>query len=385
MQFAAAVEPGLDVFLAGKKLAFKTVSWRTLETSYGKALSFSRVTSESAAAIDLNKACRLRSHARYYIFSVFPCRTTRSKLQELIGGLLACQLNHSLLNIRETTIIDSAIEIPSGAFASESSGKKWMRKNKPLQKNDSFQKLQTASNSTRNHVRGLHKYWHYLFVISVLTVLLSVLALINGYFHLITISPYSTSQQNVSSVTLMSGYLGMFLSITFSPVPDYFLVPAYGYLSMIGIFNPYYTFILCLLGSLVPIEYLCGRFAARPLLKKVLSFMRISEQNLEKTDNWLIEHGKFSIFISTFIPFFYSAASLAAGTLKMKLTEFFLSSTAGFALRFLFLEAVGYYGIYVFTSSFDYSQRNLFFVLLLLSSVYVAIHLVRVLARNWIK
>jgi membrane protein DedA with SNARE-associated domain len=178
--------------------------------------------------------------------------------------------------------------------------------------------------------------------------------------------------------------MGMFLSLAFSPVPDYFLVPAYGYLSTIGLFNPYYTFIVCLIGALVPIEYICGRFAARPLLVKVMSFMRISEENLEKTDKWLVDHGKFSIFISTFIPFFYSAASLAAGTLKMKAAQFFLYSTAGFALRFIFLEAVGYYGIYVFTSSFDYSHKNLFILLLLLSSAYVATHILRILARKWI-
>ena len=255
-------------------------------------------------------------------------------------------------------------------------------KTKPSQETDVFPKVQTAINPNEKKVAGPHKYWHYLFIIAVLTVLLSVLALMNAYFHLITVSPYNTIQRDPSSTFLVSGYVGVFLSLAFSPIPDYFLVPAYGYLSTIGVFNPYYIFILCLVGALFPIEYICGRFAARPLLKKVLSFLRISEKNLEKTDKWLIEHGKFSIFISTFIPFFYSAASLAAGTLKMKATEFFLSSAAGFALRFLFLEAMGFYGIYVFTSSFDYSQRTLFFVMLLLSSVYVAIHLVRILARK---
>lgn len=228
----------------------------------------------------------------------------------------------------------------------------------------------------------LHKYWHYVFIIFVLVAFLSLLALVNGYFHFVVLSPYGSSQKVASSTLLLSGYIGMFLSIVFSPVPDYVLVPAFGYLSTFGLFNPYFTFLVCLIGALVPIEYVCGRFAARPLLMKVLSFMRISENKLEATDKWLIEHGKFSIFISTFIPFFYSAASLAAGTLKMNAAEFFLSSTAGFALRFLFLEFVGFYGIYVFTSSFDYSHRTLFLVLLVLSLVYLTLHLVRVLVNK---
>jgi membrane protein DedA with SNARE-associated domain len=174
----------------------------------------------------------------------------------------------------------------------------------------------------------------------------------------------------------------MFISIVFSPVPDYFLVPAYGYLSLIGLFNPYYTFLVCLVGAVFPVEYVCGRFAARPLLLKVMSVLRISEKNVEAADKWLVEHGLFSIFISTFIPFFYSVISLAAGTLKMKSVAFLVSSAAGFGLRFVFLEGVGYYSIYIFTASFCNSQRTLFSLLLILSSIYAALYLVRTLPRS---
>jgi membrane protein DedA with SNARE-associated domain len=214
---------------------------------------------------------------------------------------------------------------------------------------------------------------------------LSVLALLNAYFHLINVSSYDVNRESVSSSFLLGGYLGMFISIAILPVPDYFLVPAYGYLSSIGIFNPYSTFLVCLVAALFPVEYICGRFAARLLVVKILSLFRLSEKDIETADKWLVDHGKFSIFISTFIPFFYSVASLAAGTLKMNLIGFFVSSSAGFGLRFAFLECIGYYSIYIFTTSFDYSQRTLFSLLLILSSVYVALHLVRTLARKRIK
>ena len=104
-----------------------------------------------------------------------------------------------------------------------------------------------------------------------------------------------------------------------------------------------------------------GRLAARPLL---LKGPVLRSAFLRRTSKWQIDgwpnHGKFSIFISTFIPFFYSVTSLAAGTLKMNAGRFFLASTAGFGLRFIFLEYIGYFGIYIFTASFDYSQRTLF-------------------------
>lgn len=241
--------------------------------------------------------------------------------------------------------------------------------------------FETPSARTMNEGNGrLHKYWHYIFVISIFIMLLSVLALLNAYYHFTNVSSYDIDQGAVSSP---ADYLGMFISMAILPIPDYVLVPVYGSLSAIGIFNPFTTFLVCLAGALFPIEYFCGRFAARSLLLKGLSLMRMSEKDIEVADKWLVEHGHFSIFISTFIPFFYSIASLAAGTLKMKAGRFFLASTAGFGLRFVFLEYVGYYGIYIFTASFDYSQRTLFSLLLILSSVYAALHLVRTLRSSF--
>jgi membrane protein DedA with SNARE-associated domain len=261
----------------------------------------------------------------------------------------------------------------------------WMRATSLPERSDSCQIWETIPGFAGDKRGRLYKYWHYAFVVSVLLILLSVLILLNAYLHLVNISSYDINQEGASSPFLLTGYLGMFISIAILPVPDYILVPAYGYLSAIGLFNPYSTFLVCLLGALFPIEYACGRLAARPLTLKVLSLFRMSEKDIETADKWLVEHGKFSIFISTFIPFFYSLASLAAGTLKMSVAWFLLSSSAGFGLRFAFLEFVGYYTIYVFTASFDYSQRTLFTLLLILSSVYAVVHLVRTLARRRIK
>jgi membrane protein DedA with SNARE-associated domain len=221
-----------------------------------------------------------------------------------------------------------------------------------------------------------NKYKHYLFVISILVMLVCVLALLNAYFHLINVSSYNINQEGVSSPFMLAGYLGMFVSVWISPVPDYILVPAYGFLSSIGVFNAYTTFLVCLAAALIPIEYGCGRLVPRPLLLRGLSYVRISEKDIETADKWLVEHGRFSIFIATFIPFGYSITALAAGTLKMNAAAFFAASTVGFGLRFIFLEYVGYFSIYIFTASFDYSQMTLFSSLLILSSVYAALYLI---------
>jgi membrane protein DedA with SNARE-associated domain len=167
----------------------------------------------------------------------------------------------------------------------------------------------------------------------------------------------------------------MFISLAFLPIPDYLLVPAYGYLSLIGVFNPYTTFLVCLVAAILPIEYVPGRFAGRPLLLKGLSYIHIYEKDIEAADKWLAEHGRFSIFISTFIPYLYSVTSLAAGTLKMNAVAFLLASSLGFGLRYVFLEYIGYHSVYIFAASFDYSQRTLFSLLLILSSLYAIFYL----------
>lgn len=225
--------------------------------------------------------------------------------------------------------------------------------------------------------QGMHKYEHYFFVVSILAMLVSVLALSNGYYHYFNLTPYA-AQGGPSSPFLAAGYVGMFLSVAFVPVPDYFLVPIYGYLSSAGIFNPLTTFVVCLAAALflMELEYAGGRMMARPLLLKVLSFFRITEKDIEAADRWLVRHGRFSVFISTFIPYLYSVTSLAAGMLKMNPVAYSLASSAGFGLRFAFLVYVGYAGINIFSPSFDYAQRAIFFLLLLMSTVYVAFYLV---------
>jgi len=223
----------------------------------------------------------------------------------------------------------------------------------------------------------LSKYWHYLFIVSIFTAVISGLALLNARFSFVNISSYGISQGDISSSVLFAGYLGMFFAMAILPIPDYTLVPVYGFLCSIGLFNPVTTFVVCVVAAILPIEYFAGRLAARPLLLKGLRYFGIREKDIEVADRWLISHGHFSVFMATFVPFFYSVASLAAGTLKMRAAQFLVYSAAGFGIRYAFLEYIGYYGVYVFASSFDYSQRVLFAGLFIASSAYLVVHLAR--------
>lgn len=238
--------------------------------------------------------------------------------------------------------------------------------------------VQTNPPSSLGRLPGvLSKYWHYAFIVSIFTVVLTGLALLNGNYGFVNISSYSVSEGDISSSLLFAGYLGMFFAMAILPIPDYTLVPVYGFLCSIGLFNPVTTFFVCLLAAVFPLEYLCGRLAARPLLLKGLRYFGIREKDIEVADRWLINHGQFSVLMATFVPFFYSVASLAAGTLKMKVLPFLAYSAAGFGVRYVFLEYIGYYGVYVFSAPFDHSQRFLFAGLFIMSSAYLAVHLAR--------
>ncbi len=137
-----------------------------------------------------------------------------------------------------------------------------------------------------------HKYWHYLFVSSLFVILLSALVLINGYLHFYNSASYNVSQLNYASL-LLAGYFGIFLTIWIPPIPDYLLVPIYGYLCSLGSLTLWLLFLRVCLRAVIPIEYVCGRFAGRPLLLKGLSYFRITEKEFVVTDRWLVEHGHF--------------------------------------------------------------------------------------------
>ena len=110
---------------------------------------------------------------------------------------------------------------------------------------------------------------------------------------------------------------------------------------------------------------------------KGLKYFGISEKMIKSAERWLEDHGRFSIFISTFIPFFYSVTSLAAGTLKMNAAEFLIASAVGFGVRYAFLEYIGYHSIFIFTYAFDYSNRTLLFLLLIMSALYAGFYIFR--------
>ncbi len=189
------------------------------------------------------------------------------------------------------------------------------------------------------------KYEMYAIVILIMFIALSTIGILNGYFHFIV---NNINLKHISfgifEPVYHLGYTGMFIIVAFFPLPDYIVVPFYGYLSVAGLFNVYIT-LLVSVSSMVflsMVEYLGGRYAGRTLLLKGLAVFRIHEKDLKLADNWIEKHGTFSIFISTFVPYIKIIIAVAGGTLKMNIKNFVLSVFAGYLIRFAILLYIGY-------------------------------------------
>lgn len=229
------------------------------------------------------------------------------------------------------------------------------------------------------------EYFYYIETIAIIGIVISVLGITNGYLHYFNYKNYYSSEVKVFSPFYYLGYIGIFLIIAFAPPPDYLLVPFYGYLASLSYFNVYLVFAVAVIAMmfLTAIEYFGGRFAGRPLLLRALLHVGITERDISVADDWISNHGIFSIFIATFVPYFKNVTSLAAGTLKMNSLKFFVTNAIGFSLRFAILVYIGYEGINVFLPSFDVKFMPLLY-LLAIGSALILIYatLVKAFARS---
>ena len=192
---------------------------------------------------------------------------------------------------------------------------------------------------------NVQKYILYIQILLITAIILSSISIANGFLHFIspTINLRNLSFGVFEPVYLL-GYLGMFILVAFAPLPDYIIVPFYGYLAFVGIFNVYATLFVSVGAMLFLsiVEYFAGRYAGRALLLKSLSAFKIHEEDLMLADLWIEKHGTFSIFISTFVPYIKTVIALAAGTLKMKFANFVISNFLGYFIRFVILLYIGY-------------------------------------------
>ncbi|QKG29260.1 DedA family protein [Campylobacter sp. RM16187] len=145
------------------------------------------------------------------------------------------------------------------------------------------------------------------------------------------------------------GYIGifcmMFLESSFFPFPSEIVMIPAGYLASKGEMNLIIAFLAGTGGSLAGAVfnyYLCY-FFGRDLILKYGKYVRITEEKMQKFENFFNKHGEISTFNCRIIPGIRQYISLPAGLAKMNLFKFSLYTTLGAGIWVAILLAVGYY------------------------------------------
>ncbi len=145
------------------------------------------------------------------------------------------------------------------------------------------------------------------------------------------------------------GYLGIFLLMavesSFVPFPsEIILIPA-GVLIADGKMNLYAVFGVSILGSLFGalINYYLAMFVGRRFLDRYGKYFFVSQNSLEKMDNFFENHGHISTFTGRLIPGIRQLISIPAGLSKMNLKIFLIYTGAGAGIWSVILIALGYF------------------------------------------
>ena len=145
------------------------------------------------------------------------------------------------------------------------------------------------------------------------------------------------------------GYLGVFLLMavesSFVPFPsEIILIPA-GVLIADGKMNMYLVFIVSIFGSLFGalINYYLAMFVGRRFLNRYGKYFFVSQNSLERMDNFFENHGHISTFTGRLIPGIRQLISIPAGLSKMNLKLFLVYTGAGAGVWSIILIALGYF------------------------------------------
>ncbi len=167
------------------------------------------------------------------------------------------------------------------------------------------------------------------------------------------ISKIIISLSDFASNTIVTlGYPGligvMVLENVFPPIPSEAVLPFAGYLSTLGTgtFNFWLVVLSGVLGSVLGAEilyavgYWGNEAVVRRFIRRFGKWALISEDDLDKSEEWFSHHGPKAVFTARMIPIVRSLISVPAGLAKMPQVPFLLYTIIGttfwsFILTFL--------------------------------------------------
>jgi membrane protein DedA with SNARE-associated domain len=142
------------------------------------------------------------------------------------------------------------------------------------------------------------------------------------------------------------GVIGlMFLESSFFPFPSEVVVPPAGYLASKGEMNLIIVILSGIFGSILGglFNYWIAVKWGRPIFEKYGKYFFITNETLDKADDFFEKHGHISTFTGRLIPVLRQYISLPAGLARMPLKQFCAYTALGSGIWVAILAFVGYF------------------------------------------
>lgn len=149
-----------------------------------------------------------------------------------------------------------------------------------------------------------------------------------------------------------AGYTGIavisFLENVFTPIPSEAVIPFAGVLVQQGKFSLTTVILVATLGSVVGalvfyyLGFFLGAIGVRSWVIKWGRYFWISEQDLDRAEEWFKKYDRAAVLICRVVPLARSFISIPAGYVKMPLAEFLVLTGIGTAIWSSFLVGLGF-------------------------------------------